>query len=158
MNIEDLELNDSFRRWSRTFVCPDCGQEIDVNEAEVIKIQTASKHIGTEFHGRIIVRTYRNTYYNVRFCKSCAKTRKLTSRVLRVIMFIIIPLCFGVVLSVCEPDRGIGGFFGAILGAEFLCWLVYMIWKLITMGYSIDINHAARCNALAPGDSFSSKK
>lgn len=158
MDIENLELNNSFRNWSGTFVCPDCGQELKVDDAEVIKIQTSSKHIGTESHGRIIIRTYRETYYNIRFCKFCAKNRKITSKIGRIIMFIVIPLCFGVFLSIYDPDRGVVGFLVTILGAEFLCWIVYRIWKLITMGYSIDINHVAKCNALAPSDFFSSKK
>ncbi len=136
-----------------SFVCPDCKKQIKVNDAVVIQIQTESKHIGTEFHGRIVERKYRDTYYDVRFCPSCAKKRKLISKISLMILFIIIPLSVAI-WSISQPGRSVGSFLGALFATEFLCLVVYGIWNWITMGSSIDINEAAKNNALAPIDLF----
>lgn len=135
------------------FVCPDCRKQFKVNDAVVIQIQTESKHIGTEFHGRIVERKYRDTYYNVRFCSCCAKKRKMISKISLMILFVIIPLSVAI-WSISQPGRGVGSFLGALFGTEFLCLVAYGIWNWMTMGSSIDIDEAAKNNALAPNDLF----
>lgn len=157
--MEQLGTN-SFERFmnlhipgTEPFICPDCGKKFKVNDAVIVKIQTESQHVSTEFHGRIVARKYRNIYYNIRFCSSCAKRRKNVSKIGLIIMFVIIPLVVGV-WSLCKNEGGIGAFIGSILGTEFLCFVVYSIWTWLTMGSSIDIKYAAKCNAIAPNDLF----
>lgn len=135
------------------FTCPDCDKQFKVKDAVVRKIQTESKHVSTEFHGRIVERKYRDTYYNVRFCPSCAKKRKILSAIGLIILFVIIPLSMAI-WSVSQPEGGIGAFFGVLLGTEFLCLVAYGLWNWVTMGASINIEQAAKNNALAPSDLY----
>lgn len=80
MELETLsklsEAFDNIKLPPTTFVCPYCGKEHNIAEAKIEKILASSKHVSTKISGRIVTRTYQDSYYNIRFCTKCYKRKK----------------------------------------------------------------------------------
>ena len=47
------------------FRCPSCRKQFNINDATIIPINTKSEHVGTKISGRVVTRTYRDTYHHV---------------------------------------------------------------------------------------------
>lgn len=81
------------------------------------------------------------------------RNEKILSVLGLIILFVIIPLSMAT-WPVSQPERGIGAFFGTLLGMKFLCLVAYGLWNCVTMGTSINIEQAAKHNGLAPSDLY----
>ena len=136
-----------------SFICPSCGKKLKVKEAKVIPIQIESKHIETKVHGRMIERKYRDTYYNIRFCPSCAKRKRINTIICIIIFFIMIPLGIGI-WSWCQPGRGFGSFLASFIVTEILCLMGAGLWSWATEGTEVNIDDDSKGNAIAPQDHF----
>lgn len=133
------------------FICPKCGKKCEEKDEVIFKIQTGSKYIGAECHGRFIERKYLESYYNVRFCPDCAERKFRKRRMLRRLLLFWLP-SIAAIFSLIHPKRSIGLFIGVtiILEISFVAIFVVWDWITMTMGRTLDVEHAARCNALAP--------
>ena len=137
------------------FRCPSCRKQFNINDATVIPINTKSEHVGTKISGRVVTRTYSDTYYHVRFCKSCAKKRIKRQRTI-IWSTISILVALLILYYIFNWDKvmahgGIGNAIGMLFVFAFLGLIVFAIVGWIThllFDKTIDIEQAAKDNAL----------
>ena len=146
--------NIDFEKYT-TFICPKCGKKVLIKDARIIPIQTKSEHVDTKIKGRMVQRTYRDTFHAIRFCNECAKKKHKYSKIGLLIMFCFIPLSISIWVWTL-PERGFGSFIGSLIFCEFICFLLYGFFSYLTEGSEVDLEHASKCNAIAEriGDKF----
>ena len=137
------------------FRCPICGKQYRIEEAVVIPINTKSEHVGTKISGRTVTRTYQDTYYHIRFCKSCAKKRIKKESLFTwsiMIIFIVLAILFFVInWNKIMGNGGIGNAIGLLFVLVIIGLFVMAVigWiKHFLFDKSIDISQAAKGNAL----------
>ena len=108
------------------YKCPYCGKEHEINDCVVEKILAKSKHISTKYRSRLVIRTYRDSYYYVRVCHKCHKKKKITLYTLQVLFFVVCPILY-TLHYFKTSNNGIGNYLGVILCVYFLCYLIYLI-------------------------------
>lgn len=133
------------------FRCPVCNKEFDTVFAEEESICIKSEKYPTEFHGRLVVRQYRDTYVKVRVCKKCHDRRKRNLKIfisLLILAFIIFNIIYGVNYF-CNNNNGIGNYVGILflmlLISPLIMGIPLWIYSKIT---EIDISSAIKGNAI----------
>ena len=146
MDLTDLDINLDTSMLS--FTCPYCKTKHDINDAIVERILDKSEHVHTSWRMRYAVQTYRDTYYNVRFCPRCFKRKHKVKKIIGILMYLI-PLTWLVIATWAAGtmDKILVG----VLPILFICWLskgllFFLLDKTI---YDVDFEEAHRNNALA---------
>lgn len=136
-----------------TFICPYCGKEHNINDAKIEKILASSKHVSTKISGRIVTRTYQDSYYNIRFCTKCYKRKMRTKTILYSSIFVLSTILYGIHYF-GNLDSSILGFLGFLVLLYFLVFLGVGVlnWILDKTIYNIDFEDAANNNAIEPHD------
>lgn len=151
MDLEHLEYFANIKLPPTTFKCPYCGEEYNITDAKVEKVLASSKHVSTKISGRIVTRTYVDSYYNVRFCPSCYKRKNITKKILYSSIFVIATILYAI-----HYFGNLGGSFGRFLG--FLLLLYFLIslgvgalnWILDKTIYDVDFENTHKNNAIEP--------
>ena len=148
-----------------TYKCPICGKEHHVNDCVIIKEEVDRKFLNrtydrelSTYRTKVYHDNYLVSYYNIRICPQCSKSRKKPYIIVLLLMVVsIIALIIRNVSMLTEKDFGsvigqvllvlfCGGFLGLIvLGA--LSWL-------IDKTQQIDIEKAKEYNAIVPENIF----
>ena len=151
--------------YKTTYKCPICGKEHHVNDCVIIKEDVDRKFLNrtydrelSTYRTKVYHENYLVSYYNIRICPQCSKSRKKPYKIaLLLVVASIIALIirnvsmlaekdFGSVISIVLLDLFCGGFLGLIvLGA--LTWL-------IGKTQPIDIEKAKEYNAIVPENIF----
>ena len=132
------------------FKCPICNKEADTSTASIEKVITNSKHIGTKVRGRTVTQTYRETYYNVRFCSKCYKRKEKYNSILIVFVFLIIPILYSIYYFSGSSHNGVWNFIVLLFMLYFALLFVYGIINKIVeaLFFDVDIEKAIKDNAI----------
>lgn len=155
MDLENLsKLSEAFTNIKlppATFICPYCGKEHNITDAKIDKILASSKHVSTKISGRIVTRTYQDSYYNIRFCAKCYKRKKRTKIILYSSILALFTILYGIHYF-GNLDGSILGFLGFLVLLYFLVFLGIGLlnWILDKTIYDIDFEDAANNNAIEP--------
>lgn len=147
----DLEYFANFKLPPTTFKCPYCGEEYNITDAKVEKVLASSKHVGTKISGRIVTRTYMESYYNVRFCPNCYKHKHRTKKILYSAIFLIATTLYAI-----HYFGKIGGSVWDFLGFLLLLYILISLgvgvlnWVLDKTIYDVDFENAHKNNAIEP--------
>lgn len=155
MDLESLsKLSEAFvdiKLPPTTFICPYCGKEHKIIDAKIEKILASSKHISTKISGRIVTRTYQDSYYNIRFCAKCYKRKMRTKTILYSSIFVLSTILYGI-----HYFGNLGGSVLVFLGFLILLYLLVLLgvgvlnWILDKTIYNVDFEDAANNNAIEP--------
>ena len=131
------------------YKCPYCGEEHRIDDYVAVKKKIDSKQISTKISGKIVTRTYLDSYVNIRVCSKCSKKKKLVEGIVNVICFIIIPVIFSINYFV-KKDASIQNFLGTILALYFIMLIIEAIVRLFIENsfFNIDIEKAFNDNAI----------
>lgn len=157
MDLESLSrLSEAFANIKlppTTFICPYCGKEHNITDAKVEKILASSKHVSTKISGRIVTRTYQDSYYKVRFCAKCYKRKKRTKTILYSSILALSTILYGIHYF-RNLDGSILGFLGFLVLLYFLVLLGIGVlnWILDKTIYDVDFESAVKNNAIEPLD------
>ena len=143
-------LFDSDKFLSPTFKCPYCGKEHKISEAKIDLLIT-SKHIDTKISGRFVTRTYKDTYYKIRCCEKCLKSKNRIKISFYALIFIASTIFYSVSHSELLSES-VGSFLGFMLLMYLLVFLGIgcLNWLLNKTVYDIDIEEARKNNAIEP--------
>ncbi len=134
-----------------TFRCPYCNKEHNIIDAKIEPILASSKYVSTKVSGRIVTRTYQDTYYNIRFCTKCYKHKTMTKLILYCSILALSTILYGIHYF-SNLDGSILGFLGFLI----LLYLLVLIgigalnWLLDKTIYDVDLEYAANNNAIEP--------
>ena len=113
-----------------TFICPDCGQQIKIDQGKVLSIVTSSDVDTSKGYN-----PYRTTiitkWYNVRFCNRCAKRINL-NHYARHFTWYLIP---SIVMNVFAQKISFGTLFLPLFIAFMLHPLAITIYRDIKMNF-----------------------
>ena len=134
-----------------TFICPYCDKEHNIADAKTEKILASSKHVSTKISGRIVTRTYQDSYYNIRFCAKCYKRKKMIKTILYCLILALSTLLYGS-HYLGNLNGSIWGFLGFLILLYFLILLVIGVlnWILDKTIFDVDFENAANNNAIEP--------
>ena len=131
------------------FKCPYCGKSYSVFEAKTEKILASSELVDRKIKNRMVVNTYMDSYYKVRFCKKCYERKIKTKKILYTSIFILGTILYSIYLF-----NDIGGFEFSSLGFILLFWLFLLFgisvlnWILNNTIYAVDFEEAYKNNAI----------
>lgn len=135
-----INQNRSFEVPKNTFNCPICDRESNINEASIEPVTTSSKHIGTKIRGRVVTRTYRDTYYNVRICPKCNKRKIKVDRIILGFVLIVLPTLYSIFYFVNSDNNGIVNFILLmVLPIPLALLFIYIILSKIINALFFDI-------------------
>ena len=150
---------------SKTYKCPICGKEHNLDDCVIIKEETGRRFLKRTFDRQLS--TYRTkvyqdhylvSYYNIRICPKCGKKRNIPYLIISV-LFIIILVALMIRNTIMLPEKDFGIIIGQIilvlLGGGFLGLVILggLAW-LIQQCQKIDIEKAKENNAIVPSNSF----
>lgn len=135
----------------RYYTCPRCGKKLEINDCTVMKVRTSCKNIKTSVGLRKVTHTYLETYYNIRYCKKCAKVKTIRRKILLYVFYLLLPMCLILLIDIKNnwhvPFWDIIGLFFATI---FFVGMAHGIinWISMGLGLNLDLEHARECNAI----------
>ena len=133
------------------FSCPICHKEFSIFDAQEESVCIKSENLPTEFHGRLVIRKYRDTYAKVRLCKKCYRKRRRNLKCfigINVMIFIVFNIIYGINYF-SHDNNGIATYIGLLLLIAFIFPIIsgFLFW-IYLKATEIDISEAIKGNAI----------
>ncbi|MEE1082744.1 MAG: hypothetical protein UH850_03295 [Paludibacteraceae bacterium] len=133
------------------FKCPICGEIHDIKDCVLIRQNVDKELVGRESRSEMFrtyhVKHYKVSYYNIRICKACDKSRKMPIKI--TFGLFICAMVFYTVNLINDPNGGLLNILGLLFAFVFGgCIILGCIFWIIDKCQEIDIEVAKKGNAI----------